>query len=452
MKTMRTMFYARYHRMTQVLLLATLQTAAFAGAGFVQHNLVSDIPGLADQTDPNMVNPWGMASSATSPLWISNNHSGTTTVYNGSGQPFPAANPLVVQIPAPSSGNPPSAPTGQVFNPTSAFLLPGGQPALFLFASEDGTISGWNNAAGPSAVTMVDNSGSGAVYKGLAVSNNSQGPFLYAANFNAGSIDVFDGNLSQVTMQGQFADPDLPPGFAPFNIQNIGAKLYVTYALQDDAQHDDVSGPGNGFVDVFDFNGNLIQRLVSNGNLNSPWGLAMAPAKFGDFSNALLVGNFGDGTINAYDPASGAYMGTLQDSNGAVLSIPGLWALLFGNGGNGGDVNTLYFTAGIPGPDNIEDHGLFGSIAANQTAPPAPTPVQIAGFRFTPVTFDIAAGTQVIWTNKDNTAHDVTADDKQYSSTALQTDDTYSRTFTTPGTYTYHCSIHPFMKATVVVH
>jgi uncharacterized protein (TIGR03118 family) len=449
MKKMRTTFYARYHRMTQLVLLATIQTAAFAGTGFVQHNLVSDIPGLADQTDPNMVNPWGMASSATSPLWISNNHTGTTTVYNGSGQPFPAANPIVVQIPAPSSGNPPSAPTGQVFNPTPAFLLPGGQPALFLFASEDGTISGWNSSAGANAVIMVDNSGSGAVYKGLALgASNSLGPFLYAANFNAGSIDVFDGNLSQVTLQGQFADPDLPPGFAPFNIQNIGGRLYVTYALQDDLQHDDVPGTGNGFVDVFDFNGSLIQRLVSNGNLNSPWGLAIAPSQFGDFSNALLVGNFGDGTINAYDAASGAYMGALQDSNGTVISIPGLWGLLFGNGGNGGDVNTLYFTAGIPGADNIEDHGLFGSIVAN----PNSNPVQIDGFRFTPVTLDIAVGTQVIWTNKQNVAHDVTADDKKYFSNTLETDETYSHTFTTPGTYTYHCSIHPFMKATVVVH
>jgi plastocyanin len=178
----------------------------------------------------------------------------------------------------------------------------------------------------------------------------------------------------------------------------------------------------------------------------------MAPSQFGDFSNMLLVGNFGDGTINAYDPSSGAQLGALQDSSGAVITIPGLWGLLFGNGGNGGDVNTLYFTAGIPGPDNIEDHGLFGSIVANPTAPPAAAPVQIANFSFTPVTFDIAAGAQVIWTNKDNTAHDVTADDKQYSSTTLQTNDTYSHTFTTPGTYTYHCSIHPFMKATVVVH
>src|SRR6266404_4088802 len=251
MKTIKTSFYSRYHRMAQLMLLATIQTAAFAGASFVQRNLVSDIPGLADQTDPNLVNPWGMAASATSPLWISDNHSGAATVYNGSGQPFPPASPLVVQIPTASSGNPPSSPTGQVFNPTSAFILSGGQPALFLFASEDGTISGWNSSAGVSAVIMVDNSGSGALYKGLALGNNSLGPLLYAANFNAGTIDVFDGNFSSVTLDGQFADPDLPQGFAPFNIQSIGTRLYVTYALQDDDRHDDVSGPGNGFVDVF---------------------------------------------------------------------------------------------------------------------------------------------------------------------------------------------------------
>jgi plastocyanin len=164
------------------------------------------------------------------------------------------------------------------------------------------------------------------------------------------------------------------------------------------------------------------------------------------------VGNFGDGTINAYHANSGAYMGALQDSNGTAISIPGLWGLLFGNGGNGGDVNTLYFTAGIPGADKIEDHGLFGSIVANPNSTPALSPVQIDGFRFTPVTLDIAVGTQVIWTNQQNVAHDVTADDRKYFSDTLETDETFSHTFTTPGTYTYHCSIHPFMKATVVVH
>jgi plastocyanin len=277
---------------------------------------------------------------------------------------------------------------------------------------------------------------------------------LYVANFNASTIDVFDSNFSTVTLDGRFADPDLPPGFAPFNIQNIGTSLYVTYALQDDARHDDVSGPGNGFVDVFDFNGNLVQRLVSNGKLNSPWGVALAPSQFGDFSNALLVGNFGDGTINAYDSTSGAYLGTLQDSTGTVISIPGLWGVKFGNGGNGGDVNTLYFTAGIPGDGNIEDHGLFGSIqTANlPSSTPPGTPVQIDAFRFAPIKLDITVGTQVIWTNKQNVLHDVTADDRQYFSSTLDTDQTYSHTFSAPGAYTYHCSIHPFMRATVVVH
>jgi uncharacterized protein (TIGR03118 family) len=277
------------NRLAQLTLIAGVQVFVFAATGYVQHNLVSDIPGLADQTDPNLVNPWGLSSSPTSPLWVSNNHSGNTTVYTGSGQPFPATNPLAVQIPAPISGNLPSAPTGQVFNATSEFVLAGGQPALFLFASEDGTISGWNTSAGANAVTMIDNSSSGAVYKGLALGSNSLGALLYAANFHAGTIDVFNGNFSPVTLDGLFADPNLSPGFAPFNIQAIGNYLYVTYALQDDAQHDDVAGSGNGFVDVFDFNGNLVARAVSQGKLNSPWGIAVAPAQFGEFSNTLLV-------------------------------------------------------------------------------------------------------------------------------------------------------------------
>jgi uncharacterized protein (TIGR03118 family) len=341
-----------------------------------------------------------------------------------------------------------------VFNPTSGFVLSGGQPATFLFASEDGTISGWNSSAGASALIVVDNSESGAVYKGLALGDASSGPSLYAANFSAGVIDVFDRNFSQVILQGSFTDPDLPPGFAPFNIQNIGNRLFVTYALQDEAKRDDVSGQGNGFVDVFDLDGAFIKRLVSNGNLNSPWGLALAPDQFGDFSKALLVGNFGDGTINVYDPVSGAYLGALQDSNGAAISIPGLWALQFGNGGSGGDAHTLYFTAGIASADNIEDHGLFGSIQLASTgsdSAPA-TLVQIDRLRFTPVTVEVAVGAPVTWTNKENLLHDVTADDNQYSSSALAIDETYSHTFTAPGTYAYHCSIHPFMKAMVVVH
>jgi uncharacterized protein (TIGR03118 family) len=395
-----------------------------------------------------------MASSPASPLWISNNHSGNTTVYTGSGQPFPATNPLAVQIPASMVGNPMSAPTGQVFNATSEFVLAGGQPATFLFASEDGTISGWNSSAGVTAVVMIDNSPSGAVYKALALGGNSLGALLYAANFHAGTIDVFNGNFSPVTLDGVFADPNLPVGFAPFNIQAIGDHLYVTYALQDDEQHDDVPGPGNGFVNVFDFNGNLLQRVVSQGNLNSPWGISMAPAQFGDFSSALLIGNFGDGTINAYDPASGEYLGTLQDSTGATIAIAGLWAIRVGNGGLGGDLDTVYFTAGIAGAEDVEDHGLLGSIrVAEPASPPQMTsPVQIANFSFAPVKLEVATGTEVTWTNRQNVEHDVTADNNQYFSETLGVNQSYSHTYSTPGTYTYHCSIHPFMKATVVVH
>jgi plastocyanin len=230
--------------------------------------------------------------------------------------------------------------------------------------------------------------------------------------------------------------------------------LYVTYARQDETRHDDVAGAGNGVVDVFDFNGNLLGRLVSNGALNSPWGLAIAPGNFGDFSNALLVGNFGDGRINAFDPCSGEYLGNLQDSSGAAIAISGLWALSFGNGRGAGDANALYFTAGIPGPGNVEDHGLFGSIQVADAAPanqPQVTPATISNFAFMPSTITIAAGTQVQWTNQDGAAHTVTRDDNGFRSESLNNNQTFSQTFSAGGTYPYHCSIHPFMKGKIVV-
>jgi len=345
-----------------LLFEVTVSRSIRAANAYVQTNLVSDLPGVAMQTDPNLVNPWGLAASASSPFWIANNHSGTSTLYNGAGQPFPATNPLVVQIPAPQSGQPPASPAGVVFNDTVGFLV-GASPASFIFSNEDGTISAWNGTAGGAAKLMVDNSGAGAVYKGLAVATSTAGPRLYVTNFNSGAIQTFDTAFSPVITSGGFIDPNIPSGFAPFGIQRIGRKLYVTYAMQSSDRHDDVSGPGNGFIDVFDFDGNLVTRLVSNGVLNSPWGIALAPAYFCDFANLLLVGNFGDGTINAFDPASGTYAGTLQDSTGNPLMIPGLWALVVGNNKNGGDATALYFTAGIPGTGSVEDHGLFGSIS-----------------------------------------------------------------------------------------
>ncbi|HEV3333693.1 MAG TPA: TIGR03118 family protein [Bryobacteraceae bacterium] len=328
-----------------------------AGANvYLQHNLVADTPGIADVTDPNLINPWGISISFTatggSPFWISDNGTGKSTLYNGSGN----ITPLVVTIPSVSGASGTGNPTGQVQNNTTGFVLANGKPASFIFASEDGTITAWNG--GTTASQMVDNS-PGAVYKGLAIGSNANGPMLYAANFRAGKIDVFDGKFTPTTVTGGFVDTTVPANFAPFNIWALGGKLYVAYAKPDNALHDDVQAPGNGYVAVFDFNGTLITHLVSNGPLNSPWGLAIAPSTFGAFGGDLLVGNFGDGKINAFDPATGALLGTLQDANGNPIVIGGLWALLFGNNGSGGDKNTLYFTAGPGGAQ----HGLLGSLA-----------------------------------------------------------------------------------------
>ena len=322
-------------------------------------NLVSDLPGLATFTDPNLTNPWGIATSATSPFWIANNRSGLSTIYNSSGTP----QALVVTVP-PAPGGVTGNPTGIVYNATNDFQVATGATARFIFATEDGTISGWSQAVGATAVLKVNNSASTAVYKGLAIGNNGTANYLYAANFHAGRIDVFDAAYAPATLSGTFADPSLPAGYAPFNIQNLGTVLYVTYALQDASATDDVPGLGHGYINTFDFNGNLLGRFASQGALNSPWGIAIAPAGFGAFANDLLVGNFGDGRIEIFDPATHAYLGQLADGSSLPISIEGLWGLKFGNGGSGGGANTLYFTAGIAGPGQIEDHGLFGSITA----------------------------------------------------------------------------------------
>lgn len=334
-----------------------------AEAAYVQTNLVSDMPGLAAVTDPNLKNPWGIASSATSPFWVSNNGTGTSTLYNSLGQPVP----LVVTIP-PSPGG---TPTGQVFNGGPGFVLvPGGQAARFIFATEAGTIAGWSSST--TAITKVDNSASGAAYKGLAIGNNGSGDFLYATNFASGAIDIFNSSFTPTTLSGSFSDPTLPSGYAPFNIQNLAGTLYVTYAVQG-AGGDDLAGAGNGIVDAFDTNGNLLRRVTTGGVLNSPWGLALAPAGFGEFGNALLVGNFGDGKINAFDPALGTLLGTLGDATNNPIVNDGLWGLRFGNGGNGGRTDTLYFTSGL----NNEQNGLFGSIAV--VPEPAPLALLLAG-------------------------------------------------------------------------
>jgi len=339
-------------------------------SGFLQTNLVSDQPDTAQILDPQLVNAWGISLSPTAgAFWVSDNGTGVATLYTGAVNGFPLAKaPLTVTIPG-------GAATGQVFNNTPDFVLRNGSdsaPAVFLFASENGNITGWNpdlpppapSTAAQPAITIPD-----AVFKGLAIGNNGDGNFLYAADFHGGQIDVFDAGFHLVQLSGSFTDPKLPKGFAPFNIQNLGGQLYVTYALQDEAKHDDVPGKGNGFVDVFDTNGNFLSRLASQGTLNSPWGLALAPADFGEFSNDLLVGNFGDGHINVYDPNNGSFFGQMTDAAGKPIVIDGLWGLTFGNGVTAGDTNVLFFAAG---PDK-EQHGLFGSL---QTVAAAPELVQ----------------------------------------------------------------------------
>jgi uncharacterized protein (TIGR03118 family) len=340
--------------------IGALQARA-ATTTFQQVNLVSDVPGLALHTDPDLVNPWGISHSATSPFWVSDNGTGVSTLYNTAG----TKQALVVTIPPPaaSPAGTTSTPTGQVFNASADFVVTNGSvsgPARFIFTTEDGTISGWNPTVDPThAILAVDKSGSGAIYKGLAIGANASGNFLYAANFHAGTIDVFDKDFHQVQLAGSFTDPNIHRGFAPFNIQNIGGKLYVTDAKQDADREDDVAGPGNGFVDVFDTNGSLLQRLATRGRLNSPWGLLLAPASFGPYANDLLVGNFGDGRINIVDPVTGEFIDQLRGADNRAITIDGLWGLIVGNGGNGGDTDKVYFTAG---PDD-ETHGLFGSLA-----------------------------------------------------------------------------------------
>ena len=358
--------------MIPLAVLTTGQPAVAADEGlgrgaYLQTNMVSDIPGMAPVTDPNLKNPWGLSSSPTSPIWSSDNNAGVATLYsiaNGAATPIP----LVVQIPAPGDV-PGGAPTGTVFSGSSGFVVSkSGKSGAsrFVFATEDGTIVGWNPAIdlthGVIAVdnsTTVDSAGDvGAVYKGLAIDSASAGTRLYAANFRFATIDVFDTTFTQVHLAGSFSDAGIPADFAPFNVQNLGGQLYVTYAKQNAVKHDDVSGLGNGFVDVFDLNGNLIRRLASGGTLNSPWGLAMAPSTFGHFHDNLLVGNFGDGRISGFDLATGRFRGQLDDGQGGVVHISGLWGLRVGNGGRGGDPNAVYFAAGI----NEEADGLFGSI------------------------------------------------------------------------------------------
>jgi uncharacterized protein (TIGR03118 family) len=391
--------------------MEALEERSLLSGNVLQTNLVSDLPGVAQVQDPNLVNPWGISESGSGAIWISDNNSGVSTLYSvpGANNTPVSINPLVVSIPTP--GNPLGAtgtPTGTVFNidggATGGFTVSGvdknGNPitasTAFLFATEDGTLVGWNPAVNPKGfdpakagtygIIAVDNSGNnfkksnpakqrGAVYKGLTIASGVTPIFasdpdtttvLYAANFRSGKVEVYDTNFEPVKLRaGAFTDPKLPKGYAPFNVQVLGSKVYVTYALQDAAKHDDVGGKGHGFIDVFNLDGtpglpNGTERLVSRGPLDSPWGLALAPSSFGALSGDLLVGNFKSGFVDVFNPTTGKSLGTLDDPNGQPINIDHLWALQVGNGGSGGDANTVYFTAGL---DN-ETHGLFGSLSS----------------------------------------------------------------------------------------
>jgi uncharacterized protein (TIGR03118 family) len=357
-----------------MFLMIVAAVPALAQTLYQRTNLVSDIAGVADFADANLVNSWGIVNAgATGPIWIADNGTGVATVYTGTGLLFPnATTPLVVTIPTPphSKAGAVAAPTGIVFNSTSDFVVSAGGKSgasRFIFATEDGTISGWNPAVDPThAILVVNNSGPGmsadrtrlgAVYKGLAIGNHDSADFIYATNFRDGVVEIYDAHFHFVKA---FTDSGIPSGFAPFGIRNINNKLFVTYAKQNALKHDDVAGPGNGFVDIFDLNGVLQSQFASHGTLNSPWGLALSPSNFGEFSNVLLVGDFGDGRINAFNPSTGAFLGQLQDAFGNPMTIDGLWGLNFGNGAHQAPTTTLFFTAGI----GAESHGLFGAITA----------------------------------------------------------------------------------------
>jgi uncharacterized protein (TIGR03118 family) len=322
---------------------------------YAQVNLVADRPGRAAVTDPHLVNPWGLSQGPATPVWASDNGADVSTLYTGGGAgQTPSAVPLVVSIPG-------GAPTGQAFNPTSAFMLPDGQPALFVFAGEDGDLSAWNRGLTPLTSAVHVGAVKGGVLKGLALLPTSPyGPEILVADFAHGRIAAFDGAFQRIALpRWAFTDRRIPRGYAPFNVALLGSRVFVTYAKQDAARHDDVAGPGRGFVDVYSTSGRLLDRFARRGVLNSPWGLAIAPAHFGAFSGAVLVGNFGDGRIHAFNPWTGRLLGTLRNDRGRPIVIDGLWGLLPGNGTSAG-TSDVWFSAGPGG----EKHGLLGVLRA----------------------------------------------------------------------------------------
>jgi len=344
--------------LAMVVTLAAAPGAEAADVRYTQRNLVSDGTIPAERTDPNLVNSWGVAFNPFGFVWVADADAHVSTLYDGDGN----VQSLVVQIPSPTTADG-GEPTGIVFNASNGFQVSQGGltgASRFLFATEQGVIAGWApNVDGTHAIRAVNNSATGANYKGLALSAGGGGQLLYATDFFHARVDVFDSTFKPVALPpGAFVDPGIPRGFAPFGIQAIGGNIYVTYAKQDASMTDEVVGPGLGYVDVYTPTGTLIRRIASRGTLNAPWGIALAPAAFGSFSNALLIGNFGDGRINAYEPVFGFPLGMLRDRHFKPIQIEGLWGMQFGNGFANQPVNTLFFASG---PDD-EEHGLYGRL------------------------------------------------------------------------------------------
>ena len=323
----------------------------------------SDLPDTADYQDPNLINPWGIATTATSPFWLSNNATGTSTLYGTTGAPVA----LVVTVPT-TTGPTGGAATGIIANATTSFPVATGKAASFIFCTEDGTISGWNSSVNPTAaVITVDNTKAGSVFKGCVTGGTAAAPVLYATDFHNGVVDMFDANFKPIASTTAFVDSSIPAGLLRFGIANFGGKIYVSYAKQDAAKKVDVPGAGNGYVDVFDASGTLVTQLISKGALNSPWGMQIAPSTFGQFSGALLVGNFGDGTINAFDSAKGTSLGALKDSTGHTLTIAGLWGSAVPVTADAAAIPRRSISPPVsPAPTarRSESHGLFGSIQA----------------------------------------------------------------------------------------
>jgi uncharacterized protein (TIGR03118 family) len=365
---------------------AANQMAGQTSTGFADTALVSDKLGVVATTtkiDANLSNPWGVAIAPGLPFWVADNNSNLSTLYSGTGAIETAAitgtNEVGVTIPASAAGVP-ANPTGQVYNGGGGFLIPtsaGQESSLFIFDGEGGTIAAWANGSGATAVTAYDdgvaNGANHAVYKGLALGTVNGASFLYATDLHNNKVDVFDTNFTKpAAMQGKFIDPTMPAGFVPFGIVAVNGQLYVSFTKQDAAKHDETTGAGLGYVDVFDLSGNFVSRFASAGVLNAPWGMAVAPAGFGSLAGDLLIGNFGDGKINVFAPngtALATSMGPLTVTNGGTITIPGLWSLVFGNGDSDKPVTTLFYTAGFAD----QTDGVFGSIAVT-TATPPPNP------------------------------------------------------------------------------